>query len=37
MILVSAADDLRKFRKIRKIINFLKIHKKSVISKMSSV
>ena len=36
MILVCAADDFRKFRKIRKIINF-KIHKKSVTSKMSSV
>ena len=29
MILVCAADDFRKFRKIRKIIIFLKIHKKS--------
>ena len=37
MILVCAADDFRKFRKIWKIINFLKIHKKSVISKMPSV
>ena len=28
MILVCAADDFRKFWKIRKIIKFLKIHKK---------
>ena len=37
MILVCAADDFRKFRKIWKIINFQKIHKNSVISKISSV
>ena len=37
MILVCAADDFRKFLKIQKIINILKIHQKSVINKMSSV
>ena len=37
MFLGCAADDFRKFRKIRNIINLKKIIKKSVISKMSSV
>ena len=37
MILVNAADDFRKFQKIRNDNQFLKIHEKSVISKMSSV
>ena len=37
MIIVCAADDFRKFRKIGKIVNFLKNHKKIVINKMSSV
>ena len=37
MILVCAVDDFRKFWKIWKNYQFLKIHKNSVISKMSSV
>ena len=37
MILVCAADDFRKFWEISQNYQFLKIHKKSVISKMSSI
>ena len=37
MILVIAADDFRKFFENSENYKFLKIHKKSVISKMSSV
>ena len=37
MILVCAADDFRKFRKNLENYQFLKIHKKSVISKMLNV
>ena len=37
MILVYAADDFRKFWKISENYQFLKIHKKSVRSQMSTV
>ena len=37
MDLVCAADDFRKIRKNSENYHFLEIHKKSVISKMSSV